>query len=117
MQIIDEQVIAYNARDLERFIATYSSEVVIEDGEGNVLGKGHDQMRKAYGDLFGSSPELHADIVNRLSIGPYVVDEEQVTGIGGSPTQVHAIVIYRVEGDKIVHVRMLSRHPKAVERD
>ncbi len=45
MDTIEEQLLAYNARDLERFIATYAPEVVIEDGEDNVLMKGHAQMR------------------------------------------------------------------------
>ncbi len=105
---IDDQVIAYNAKDLERFTATYSPDVVIEDGIGNVLMQGHDQLRERYGNLFTTSPELHCEIVNRIRIGQYVVDEEQGTGIRGSPTPRRAVVIYRVEGDKIVHVRMLA---------
>lgn len=107
MDIIEEQLLAYNARDLERFIATYASEIVIQDGKDNVLMQGHDQMRERYGGLFRSSPELHCEIVNRIRIGPYVVDEEQMTGRRGSPTPVRAVVVYRVEEDKIVHVRML----------
>lgn len=107
MDIIEEQLLAYNARDLERFIAAYSPDVVIEDGEDKVLLKGHDQMRKWYGDLFEASPQLHCRIVNRLRIGKYVVDEEETTGRKGSPTPMHAVVIYRVESDKIVHMRFL----------
>jgi hypothetical protein len=107
MDPIDEQISAYNSRDLERFLATYSPAIVIEDGKGNLLGKGHDLMRERYGALFEASPELHAQIVNRMRIGPYTVDEEQITGMRGSPAPFHGIVVYRVEGDKIVHVRML----------
>jgi hypothetical protein len=108
MDTVEEQLLAYNARDLERFIATYSPDVVIEDGEDNVILKGHDPMRKRYGDLFAASPELHCRILNRLRIGKYVVDEEEVMGWKGSPTPMHAVVVYRVDGDKIVHVRMLT---------
>jgi hypothetical protein len=107
MDIIEEQVLAYNARDLDRFIATYSPEVVIEDGENNVLMRGHDQMRERYGALFEANPQLHGRILTRLRIGKYTVDEEEVTGRRNFPTPVHAIVIYRVEEDKIVHVRVL----------
>ncbi len=107
MDIIEEQVRAYNARDLERFIATYSPEVVIEDGENNVLMRGHEQMRERYGALFDANPQLHGRILARLRIGKYTVDEEEVTGSRNFPTPVHAIAIYRVEQDKIVHVRML----------
>ena len=107
MDIIEEQLLAYNARDLDRFIAAYSPDVVIEDGEDKVLLKGHDQMRKWYGDLFEASPQLHCRIVNRLRIGKYVVDEEETTGRKGSPTPLRVVMVYRVEGDKIVHARFL----------
>lgn len=107
MHIIEEQILAYNARDLERFIATYSPDIVTEDGENNLLMRGHDQLRDRYGALFISSPELHGRIISRMRIGKYTIDEEEVTGFKDSPTPRHAIVIYRAEEDKIVHVRML----------
>lgn len=107
MDIIEEQVLAYNARDLDRFIDTYFPDVVIEDGENNVLMRGHEQMRERYGALFEANPQLHGRILTRLEIGKYTVDEEEITGSRNSPTPIHAIVIYRVEEDKIVHVRML----------
>ncbi len=108
MDTIDEQVQAYNARDVERFIATYSPDVVIEDGQNNLLMKGHGELRRRYGDLFEASPDLNCRIVHRIRIGPYTVDEEEVTGARGSLTTMHAVVVYRVEEDKIVHVRMLK---------
>lgn len=107
MDIIEEQVLAYNARDLERFIATYSPDIVIEDGENNLLMRGHEQLRERYGALFDANPQLHGRILIRMKIGKYTVDEEEVTGVSTSPAPRHAIVIYRVEEDKIVHVRML----------
>jgi len=107
MEVVEEQFLAYNAKDIERFISTYSANCVIEDGEGNLLMKGHDQMREQYGALFKTNPDLNGRIVNRMRIGKYVVDEEEVTGIQSSPTPMHAVVIYRVEENKIVHVRML----------
>ncbi|MGE5221745.1 MAG: nuclear transport factor 2 family protein [Omnitrophica WOR_2 bacterium] len=107
MNPIEEQLQAYNTRDLKRFLSAYSPDVVIEDGEDNMLMKGHDQMRERYQALFDASPELHCRIVNRLKIGKYTVDEEEVTGWQGSPTPVRAIVIYRVDAEKILHVRML----------
>jgi len=49
---VEEQVEAYNAHDLERFIGCYSPDVVIEDGIGNRLLQGRDAMREMYGLLF-----------------------------------------------------------------
>ncbi len=107
MDIVEEQLFAYNAKGLERFIATYSTDVIIEDGEGNLIMRGHDQLRERYGALFEASPELNCRIASRVRVGKYVVDEEEVTGIQGSPTPIHAVAIYRIEEDRIAHVRML----------
>jgi len=106
MDPVEEQLLAYNTRDLERFVAAYSSNVVIEDGENKLLMSGHDQMRKNYGTMFATHPELHCKIISRIKVGNYVVDEEEIIG-RGSPTPVHAVVIYRVNEDKIVHARIL----------
>ena len=107
MDVVEEQLLAYNARDLERFIAIYSTDIVIEDGENNLLVKGHDQIRESYGALFMANPELHCRIIGRIRIGKYVVDEEEITGRGSS-APLHAVVIYRVEENKIVHARVLK---------
>lgn len=105
MDPVQAQLEAYNARDLERFIACYTADVVIEDGAGNLLMQGHDAMRQRYGPMFAANPDLHCRIVSRIRINDYVVDEERITGRG--PDEVHAVAIYRVAGDLIAHVRFL----------
>jgi hypothetical protein len=66
-------------------------------------------MRAVYGQLFAQSPKLHCEIRQRICVGPYVVDEEEITGFhfAGFPTEVHAAAVYRVERGRIVHVRGL----------
>lgn len=110
MDIIDEQVEAYNARDLERFIACYAEDVTVEDGMGNVMMQGSDAVRGLYGALFANSPALHARIANRIRVGHYVIDEEEITGfiMEGFPAELHAAVVYRVADGKIAHVRLLT---------
>ncbi len=44
MHAVLEQLPAYNARDVERFIRVHSPAVAVEDGEDNELMKGHHQM-------------------------------------------------------------------------
>lgn len=107
--VVTAQVDAYNARDLDRFLECYSPDAVIEDGSGRVLMRGRETMRGAYRQLFAQSPDLHCQIRQRICVGPYVVDEEVITGfhLAGFPTEVHAAAVYRVEGDSIVHVRGL----------
>ncbi len=101
--LIDSEVAAYNARDLERFIGFYSSEVVIKDAEGNVLMDGLEAMRGFYGPMFRDSPDLHVEIPRRIDFGDYVIDEELVEGVNmvGFPSELHAAVVYRVKDGKI----------------
>jgi hypothetical protein len=102
---VQGQLEAYNARDLERFLPYFAPDVVIEDGQGNLLLRGHAQMRERYGPMFAQNPDLHCRIANRIRIGQYVIDEERITGRG--PEEVHAVAIYRVVDGRIVHVRFL----------
>jgi hypothetical protein len=71
--------------------------------------QGHDAMRAQYSSLFNASPNLQARLLNRIVVGDYVIDEEEVSGriAEGYPEKVHAVAIYRIVGDKIVHVRFL----------
>ena len=110
MDPVREQLAAYNERDLERFLACYAADTVIEDGQGQVLMEGVAQMRERYGRLFAASPDLHCQIRNHMAVGSYQIDEEYITGLnnGQDIVEVDAIVIYRVEDGQIVHVRMLS---------
>jgi hypothetical protein len=108
-QLVGEQVTAYNDRDLERFLSFYAADAVIEDGEGNVMMRGHDQMRDIYGQMFAGSPDLHVDVPTRIDVGTWVIDEEQVRGLNapGLPSEVHAAVVYQVIDGKIARARLL----------
>ena len=103
---VEEQLQAYNARDLERFLACYTDDVRFEDGDSNLLYEGIAQMRENYGASFARFPQADCRIVSRVRIGNYVIDEERITSMG--PTEHQAVVIYRVDGDKIGLVRVLS---------
>ena len=103
--IIQEQLEAYNAHDLERFVACYAPDVLVEDGQGNEISRGAERFRTRYGWLFEHHPDVHAEVVHRIRVADYVVDEEQVAGRGPKP--MHVIAIYRVVDNRIVHVRFL----------
>jgi hypothetical protein len=92
--LVEEQLQAYNARDLERFAATYAETIRIyrmPTVEPGIVGK--DQLRETYRKRF-SSPGLHADIVNRIAIGNKVIDHERVVGI--QDHAIEAVAVYEV---------------------
>ncbi len=105
--LVERQVAAYNAHDVERFVACYAEDVVIEDGHGHVSVRGRDQLRERYTTFFTAAPEVKAEIVSRIRVGSYVIDEERVTG---HPTgSLHAALIYRLSSDGLIeHVQLLS---------
>jgi uncharacterized protein (TIGR02246 family) len=108
-QLVQAQVDAFNDRDLDRFLGFYASDVLIVDGMGNQMMKGHEGMRPFYGKLFEQSPKLYVKIPARILLEHHIIDEEQITGVNldGFPTELHSAVVYRITGGKIVHVQLL----------
>ena len=109
VQVVQEQVDAFNARDIERFVHSYSPDALIEDGLGNSMARGHEAIRALYGQLFAQSPDLHVEIPQRIQVGSFVIDEETITGFvfAGFPTEMRAAAVYRVEGNTIMHSRLM----------
>jgi hypothetical protein len=103
-------VAAYRDRQLERFLGFYSADVTVRDLDGNVLMSGVESMREQYGQLFRDSTNLSVDIPSRMEVGDYVIDEELITGfhLAGFPTELHVIVVYRVQSGKISEVILIS---------
>jgi hypothetical protein len=98
-EVVQEQLEAYNARDLERFAATYADDVKLyrmPASEPAVQGKA--QLRDTYRQRF-SSASLHADILSRIVLGNKVIDHERVRGIRETPLE--AVAVYEVAGGVI----------------
>ncbi len=86
------QLDAYNARDLERFVAEYTEDVkAFNLGEDKPLVVGKDAFAARYRDSRFNLPGLHAKLVSRMVIGNKVIDQEYVTGMPGGPLEVAAI--------------------------
>src|ERR1043165_3288910 len=76
---VQAQVDAYNARDIDAFVASYAADVTITDATGRAIMSGTDTIREEYGALFESSPDLRAEILGRISAGAWTVDQERVS--------------------------------------
>jgi hypothetical protein len=102
-QVVQVQLEAYNRRDLEGFLATYSPEIRIYLHPDRLLMSGLDQMRKEYGEAFAANPNGRAAITGRMVQGNYVVDHEHVTGQADG-REIRAVAIYEVRDGKIRNV-------------
>ena len=103
---VEAQLEAYNARDVERFLACYSADVVVQDGAGTTLMQGREAMRAEYEAFFAGYPDLRGEIVQRINAGDYVIDEERIHGWQRDP--VHAVAIYHISDGLIDHVRLID---------
>jgi imidazolonepropionase-like amidohydrolase len=93
--IVQRQLNAYNARDIDAFLATYHPQVRIYGFPDKLELQGHAAMRREYERLFTGSPALHAQVPRRIVAGNHVIDEEVVTGLPGGGT-IRATAIYEV---------------------
>jgi hypothetical protein len=99
-----EQLEAYNARDLEAFLLPYAPDaVLVRLPGGEVVAEGHPGMRAVYGKLFAEAPGLRCRLLARVVEGRCVVDHEEVTGLPGRDT-VRAVAVYEVDDGLIRRV-------------
>ena len=101
------QLEAYNARDVEAFVAAYAPDVEVFELPGGARTlAGREELRTRYAALFRESPALHCRLLTRVAHGPFVVDHEEVLGVRGG-SLVHAVAIYEVVGGLIRRVWFL----------
>jgi len=103
--IVQRNLDAYNARDIDAFMADYSDDVKTYAYPNTLRTEGKEAMRKGYSDWFARVKDLRAYIKKRIVIGNKVIDEEQVTANG----QIfNAVAIYEVENGKITKVTFIQ---------
>lgn len=66
-QLVDQQLVAYNAEDIDAFLQPYSDSVAIYKFPNQLVKKGKEAMHRSYGQLFKQYPDLHAEVVNQNS--------------------------------------------------
>jgi len=94
--VVQRQLDAYNARDIEALLASYAADARQYEHPGTLLATGKDQIRQRMVQRF-EEPNLHARLVQRAVMGNIVVDHEVVTRTfpEGSGT-VEMVCIYEV---------------------
>jgi len=107
--LIDSEIEAYRARNLDRYLSYFAEDVLVTDFEGNVLMRGIDGLRSNYEPLFENSPDLTVDIVSRIESGEFVVDLEHLDGFINPPypQTFDATCIYLVKDGVISAMKIL----------
>lgn len=103
--IVQKQLDAYNARDIEAFLETYTEGVELFMFPATPHSKGKEAMRQTYAPMFQNTPDLFCEIKNRTVLGNKVIDEEYVRFNGQF---LSAVAIYEVENNKIFRVTFIQ---------
>lgn len=104
--IVQAQVDAYNAQDLDRMCGYYAEDCEIADYRGPVTQAGRAAVRARYAKTFADFPQNRCRIANRIAVGDTVIDHEIVDRAPGGE-RFEVAVIYTVRGDHIARVEFV----------
>ena len=99
--VVQRQLDAYNAHDIDLLMATYADDVQHFEFPSTLIASGAAQVRERLCVRL-QEPNLHARLLARTAMGNLVIDHELVTrdfpeGLG----TVELIAMYEVQGEKI----------------
>jgi hypothetical protein len=103
--IVQRQLDAYNAKDINAFLNLFAEDVKIYSLSGELRTDGIEKMRISYTDYFESPVDLNCKLKNRIVIGNKVIDEEYITSNGYTYS---AVGIYEVENGKIAKATFIN---------
>ncbi|MEV6410428.1 nuclear transport factor 2 family protein [Kribbella sp. NPDC051718] len=98
-RVVGREHAAFEAHDLEAFLATYSPTALLQFADGPVM-RGRRSLREHYRPQFEAG-ECKRELVQRMLVGDWVV-EQTITD------QVPTVALYQVQDGLITEVRFIS---------
>lgn len=112
IKVVDNQMDAYNARDIDAFAATYHDDVEIHSYSTGLQYRGKDILIKEYGKFFNSLKYLKATSLKRIVHGQFLVDHEFAESSseteGVIDRSMKAIAVYEVVDGLIKRVTFIG---------
>ena len=100
--VVQRQLDAFNARDLEALLATYAGDAELFEFPSKLLASGAASFRERFTARFQES-NLHAALLSRTVMGHIVVDHEEVSRTFPEGTgKIRLMMIYEVQHGGIV---------------
>lgn len=103
-KIVDLRLRAYNNRNLNAFINTFSEDVEVFNYPNKTVSKGKEALLEKYTTFFKKATDLECDVKKRIIVGNKIIDEE-VIRIGSNTYR--TIAIYEVVDDLIKKVTFI----------
>ena len=99
--LVQRQLEAYNEKDIDGWLATYSDDAVQRSIEGDVIASGKDEMKLNISRRF-EEPDLFAELLSRKVFDNVVIDHEKITrNFPEGKGTVEMLCVYVVENGKI----------------
>ena len=99
--VVAAQLDAYNARDIDAFMACWAPDAEYYAFPGTLLAKGAPAIRARHLDRF-QEPDLHGRLLTRIEAAGLVIDQETVTRtFPEGPGEVDVVAIYEVAHGRI----------------
>lgn len=99
--VVQRQLEAYNARDVEALLASYAPDAEHHELHGARLARGHAELRPRFLARC-AEPDLHAALLSRTVMGGLVVDHERITrNFPEGRGRLEMLCIYEVEAGLI----------------
>ena len=100
--VVQRQLEAFNARDLEALLAIYAEDAEMFEHPSKLLARGSKAFRERFATRF-QEPNVHAALLSRTVMGSIVVDHEEVTRtFPEGPGKIGLIMIYEVQQGRIL---------------
>jgi len=109
-KVVQHNLEAYNARDIQAFISDYAEDIELYSfGNNQPTAKGLSEVKEIYANLFDASPNLNSTIINRIVFENKVIDHESITGRMGKKDLVEMVLIYEIKDDKIFKITAIKK--------
>lgn len=107
-EVVQQQLDAYNAHDLDAWLATYAADACQYQHPATLLARGHAEIRQWAIARF-AEPDLHARLLRRQVLGQVVIDHEMVRrNFAEGPGYIELLCLYTVEEGKISSASFVS---------
>jgi hypothetical protein len=106
--LVQRQLDAYNARDVDVLLATYAADARQFEHPDKLLDTGHVEMRPRFLARF-EEPNLHARLLHRTVVGSTVIDHELITRtVPEGPGTLELVAIYDIRAGLIAEARFIT---------
>jgi hypothetical protein len=109
--IVQRQLDAYNARDIDGFVAMWASDAQYFEHPAKLLASGASEIRARHIARFKEA-NLFGRLIKRMVVGNKVIDQEVVTRTFPEGTgRIDVIAIYEVKDDTIANAWFILGSP------